>query len=342
MTQLVVALTRAVTRRYFRTMRKSLVWASGVTLALGIVVSCGESESNPGPNAAGADAMGGDGSSGAGSAGKSGSSKGGSVSSDGGKQASAGQGPMTEGGVATQPAGGVGGDASTAGSATEGGAALGGAGAAAPGGAAGAGGDAAGAGGAGSQTPACDDGKAATEDVYSALYGCAHLTDEVPGGGDGWLYYDAGFYVDERTGAAWTPVAQGGSLDVDIAACAALQIGSLVDWRVPTIDEVRASFAGGCPATAPTGACPIHDPTHLSSAEVYTAACESCLGSGTSAYCPKNAPFCSWLKTSSPCTDCVGTKTWAYGPGNGNFTALNVTDGITMSCVIANLPGGVP
>jgi hypothetical protein len=204
------------------------------------------------------------------------------------------------------------------------------------------GGDAAGAGGAGTQTPSCDDGKPATQDVYSELYGCAHLTDDVAGGGDGWLYYDAGFYVDERTGAAWTPVAQGGSLAVDTAACAALQIGSLADWRVPTIDEVRASFAGGCPATAPTGGCPIHDPTNLSSAEVYTAACESCIGSATSAYCPKNVPFCSWLKTSSVCTDCAGTKAWAYGPGNGNFAALDVTDGITMSCVIPNLPGGVP
>jgi hypothetical protein len=111
---------------------------------------------------------------------------------------------------------------------------------------------------------------------------------------------------------------------------------------VPTIDEVRASFAGGCPATAPTGGCPIHDPTNLSSAEVYTAACESCIGSATSAYCPKNVPFCSWLKTSSVCSDCAGTKAWAYGPGNGNFAALDVTDGISMSCVIPNLPGGVP
>jgi hypothetical protein len=204
------------------------------------------------------------------------------------------------------------------------------------------GGALAGAGGSGGGPPNCDDGKAQTEDVYSELYGCAHLTDDVPGGGDGWLYYDAGFYVDERTGSAWTPVTQGGSLEFDQTYCANLQIGTLGDWRVPTIDEVRASFAAGCPATAPTGGCPIHDPTNLSSAEVYSAACESCLGSGTSAYCPTNAPFCQWLKTSSVCSDCAGSKSWAYGPGNGNFTALDVSSAFTMSCTIASLPGGVP
>jgi hypothetical protein len=204
------------------------------------------------------------------------------------------------------------------------------------------GGALAGAGGAGAPTPSCDDGKPQTEDVYSELYGCAHLTDDVPGGGDGWVYYDAGFYVDERTGSAWTPVTQGGSLEFDETYCATLQIGSLVDWRVPTIDEVRASFAAGCPATAPTGGCPIHDPTNLSSAEVYSAACESCLGSATSAYCPTNAPFCQWLKTSSVCSDCTGSKSWAYGPGNGNFAALDVSSAFTMSCTIPSLPGGVP
>jgi hypothetical protein len=116
----------------------------------------------------------------------------------------------------------------------------------------------------------------------------------------------------------------------------------LVDWQVPIIDQVRDSFAGGCPATAPTGGCPIHDPTNLSTTDVYSAACESCLGSGTSAYCPKNAPFCSWLKTSSVCSDCAGSKGWTYGPTNGNFAAVNMTDAFNVSCVIPNLPGGVP
>jgi len=335
-------------------MRQCLLWAGGVTLAVGLLLSCGESESGPGVGAAGA---GDDGGTGSALAGNGSEQDGGSSASRGGQAADGGQGPKgaggapgsdggapgSDGGAPGFPGGapGVGGVEQSGGAHDAGGHHAGGA----DGSAAGAGGDfaeSAGAGGAGTEAPACDDGKLETQDLYNPLYGCAHLTDDVAGGGDGWLYYDAGFYVDERTGAAWSPLAAGATLEADEATCAALELGGLSGWRLPTIDEVRASFAGGCPATAPTGSCPIHDPTNLSSAEVYTAACASCLGSATSAYCPKNVPFCAWLKTTSPCTDCAGSQNWAYGPSNGNFAAIDASSGITMSCVLPSLPGGVP
>lgn len=331
-------------------MRKSWTGVASASLLMGLVVSCGDTQGASVPNAAG----------GAAHAGSGGQSRGGLGNVGHAGSADSEAGDDAGGGADAANGGAASGDNSTAGGAEAGGGAeaaggalafggnradagsssLGEGGMATPAGGA-AGNDAGGAGGAPAQTPSCDDNKAATEDFYSELYGCAHLTDDVPGGGDGWLYYDAGFYVDERTGAAWSPITTSGSLAAANTFCSNLQIGSLVDWRVPTIDEVRASFAGGCPATAPTGTCTIHDPTNLSSAEVYSVACESCLGSGTSAYCPTNAPFCQWLKTSSACSDCSGSQGWAYGPGNGNFAAIDFSAAFSISCVKADLPGGV-
>jgi hypothetical protein len=311
------------------------------------MVSCGDTQGGSALETGGADGEAGEAAGGKSSVAEGGSSTGKAGSSSPGGSAAGGIGPENPGGSgeATGGALGVAGaDTSEGGSwLGEGGAAGGGVGGA--GGAGregGVGGDAAGAGGAPSQVPTCDDGKATTEDVYSALYGCAHLTDEVPGGGDGWLKYDAGFFVDERTGMAWSPITTNGSLETAKTFCANLEIGSLVDWQVPVIDQVRASFAGGCPATAPSGGCTIHDPTNLSTTDVYSAACESCIGSGTSAYCPKNAPFCSWIKTSSVCSDCTGTQGWTYGPTNGNFAAIDLSSPLGISCVIADLPGAVP
>jgi|GEM_PF-5020405 len=325
-------------------MRKSLVGAAGVSLLLGLMMSCGGTDRGSGPNSDGAGGQAGDD-----DGGKGGVSHGGSTSSNAGRSsAGAGAGESNAGAGAGNPAENMGGSAEVTGGASgtagagpsEGGSPLGEGGTL--GGAGVAGDVGGGAGGSPTQVPSCDDGNGATEDIYSELYGCAHLTDTVPGGGDGWLKYDAGFFVDERTGMAWSPITTNGSLDTAKTFCASLEIGSLVDWQVPVIDQVRESFAGGCPATAPTGGCTIHDPTNLSTTDVYTAACESCLGSGTSAYCPKNAPFCSWIKTSSVCSDCAGSQGWTYGPSNGNFAAIDLSSGIGISCVIADLPGAVP
>jgi len=340
-------LTRAVGARKFYAMRKLLLGAAGVLLLIGSMVSCGDTQSASMPHTNGTGGEAGDG-----GGGKSSVNHGGSASGNGSSAGDGAAGESSGGAAGGNPAENPGGSGEAAGGALgvaganggEGGSTLGEGGAAAGGvgGDAGVGGDSAGAGGSPAQVPSCDDGQATTEDVYSELYGCAHLTDDAPGGGDGWLKYDAGFFVDERTGMAWSPITTSGSLETAKTFCADLAIGSLVDWQVPVIDQVRESFAGGCPATAPTGGCTIHHPTNLSTTDVYSAACESCIGSATSAYCPTNAPFCSWIKTSSVCSDCTGSQAWAYGPTNGNFAAIDLVSALGISCVIANLPGAVP
>jgi hypothetical protein len=316
-------------------MRKCLLWGACAVLPLAMIWSCSDDASNEPSHDAAGQSNGGEPGSG-GSIGGASAGKGGSVSLD--------PGTSDEGGASgsTQATGGAPNAAGGAPDAGASGSELGGAAGAFTGGAGNVDAGAAGAAGAPPEIPSCDDGKAETADQYNPLYGCAHLTDAAAGGGDGWFWYDAGFYVDERTGNAWTPITSQGSLTEAQSICATLEIGSLSDWRVPTIDEVRASFADGCAATAPTGSCPIHDPDHLASAEIYTQACESCAGSATSAYCPVNAPFCSWIKTSSVCSDCVGQQGWTYGPGNGNFAAIDLTSGLGVSCVIPSLPGGLP
>jgi hypothetical protein len=319
-------------------------------LALGLgslwfVSSCGEDGAGPVTNGGGATTKGGAASAGssadtgarashAGSQGAvpepggagSGGTLGDAGQSVGGAEGSVSGGAFADAGASNAGEGGLGG---LGGSAAESGSGAGGAGAAAEGGGPG-------------QLPDCNDSKPETQDFFSAIHGCGHITDHAPGGSDGWTYYDAGFYVDQRTGVAWTPLKSAAALEPAIVECDALILGGSVSWRLPTIDEVRGSFAAGCAKTAPNGSCTIHDPSALSTENVYNAECESCLGSATSAYCAPNVPFCTWLQTSSICSDCEPTKNWHYGPGNGNFAAIPVTDSLGVSCVSVGLPGVQP
>lgn len=329
-------------------MRKSWVALCLGTCALAAAASCGDATSNGvGNSGDGAGEAGQP----AGGNGHAGTSAGSSSGGNAGTKTMGGAAGTEAGGApgdAGQPSAGTsaGGEVSVGGETSVGGAnggeASGGIGGESAGGASsGAGGSAAGAGGTDDAgTPNCDDLKPATFDFYSELYGCGHETDTVPGGGDGWIWYDAGFYVDERTGAAWSPVLTTLSLDGATKFCDALVIGKLTDFKIPTIDEVRASFAGGCEPTEPGGTCKIHDPDHLSSAEIYQ--CGSCIGSATSRYCPDNTPYCSWIKTSSLCSDCAEPKGWMYGPGNGNFAAIETASALGVACVLPGLPDALP
>jgi hypothetical protein len=198
------------------------------------------------------------------------------------------------------------------------------------------------AGAGGAPEPNCDDLDDQTVDFYNVVYGCGHETDKVPGGGDGWIFYDMGFYFDELTGTAWTPVDTVGSVATATKFCDDLVIGKLSDFKIPTIDQVRASFAAGCAPTAPGGTCPIHDPDHLSTMELYGNICSSCQGGLGKDYWPDNAPFHTWIRTSSLCSDCAEASGWLYGPGNGNFAAIPIGDALGVSCVLPGLPDAMP
>jgi hypothetical protein len=198
-------------------------------------------------------------------------------------------------------------------------------------------------------SPSCDDGKPATLDFYNPLYGCGHKIDANPGDSDAWIIYDAGFHVDVPTGLGWA--FPGGSRSASDAAvtCDAFSVAGLSNWRMPTIDEAR-SLAGGCAPTAPSGTCPIHDPTCLAmSCGLQSPACTSCTGGSGStgpnngAYCKVDVAVCTFFHTSSLCPDCsdASNQDWLYLPGNGNFVALSSALGFPTACVSV-VPGGLP
>jgi hypothetical protein len=202
-------------------------------------------------------------------------------------------------------------------------------------------------GAAGTGTRNCDDGNASTVDFYKPAYGCGHLVDSNPNDGQSWINFDAGFSVDPHTSTAWYYMAAAGNVTQEQArtACAYLGIGTL-EFRLPTIDDAR-SLGSGCPATAPAGTCPIHDPSCLSQACGYGTAleCEACTGGANKRYVnPDAAPFGSLgFHTSSMCSDCTGVaQEWTYGSFNGNFLVQDPNQLWSAVCVIANLPDALP
>ena len=67
-----------------------------------------------------------------------------------------------------------------------------------------------------------------------------------------------GTVTDTNTGWMWEKSYQWvASLPEAQKACSNCRVGEFNDWRLPTIDEMR-SLILGCPATGPTGACPVH------------------------------------------------------------------------------------
>jgi len=328
----------------------TLKWFGLSAVGLGLVAmsaSCGDSSSSSGGSAG---AHSGGASNAGGSSGSSaGSHHGGSSGSAGNGASGSSNGGNATGGNTTGGAAG----ASEAGAANRGGeagASEAGAAGDANGGNAGSGASAGNAGTSGSGgsggTPSCNDSNASTIDSYNPTFGCAHLSDSDPSDGESWLVYDAGFSVDPKTHYVWyESQSTAGSLAVVTAFCGTLTVAGISGFHVPTIDELR-TLAFGCPATAPGGTCPIHDPDCLSKqcGGLGTGSlCASCLGSGTSDYMNPDSTLKNQLfHTSSLCSDCGATpEEWDYGPGNGNFVPQNVGFSRTALCVRTSAPAGL-
>jgi hypothetical protein len=163
--------------------------------------------------------------------------------------------------------------------------------------------------------------------------------------GHGWVAYES-FGVDIASGLAFVQKNDIKSHDDIAAACAAMTVQGVSNWRLPTIDEARL-LAGGCAPTAAGGTCPLDDPGCLSSTCGFKSPeCESCLGNQgphkSKGYCRPEVPFCLNAATSSACEDCPTPGYWTYGIINGNFYSAKATDTMFTICVKENVPSALP
>jgi len=102
-----------------------------------------------------------------------------------------------------------------------------------------------------------------------------------------------GTVTDTKTGWIWEKsFQQVTTLPEALKACSDSRTAGKNDWRVPTIDELR-SLILGCPASAPTGACPVHALTTCTDETCRNASCDGC-GNG-------QGPVTNPLKPASHC-----------------------------------------
>jgi hypothetical protein len=192
----------------------------------------------------------------------------------------------------------------------------------------------------------CEDADAQTQDYQSGEFqGCVHFRSAQTG----WVNYDGfgGFAYQVETGLAWvirTPMTMNRA---QVAAfCADFEFVGSSNWRLPTIDEVRA-FNAGCAPTAQGGTCELADPACLTQDCGTGAKCISCTAHqgpyGVSKdYCPADAPFCISIATSSNCSDCGMDADWRNGPINGNFFAAGSSSLTFPVCVSDDVQRAVP
>ncbi|HVY28593.1 MAG TPA: hypothetical protein VHB79_18685 [Polyangiaceae bacterium] len=190
----------------------------------------------------------------------------------------------------------------------------------------------------------CADANPDTVDGQSKIFGgCVHINQVTPG--HGWVAYES-FGVDIASGLAFVQKNDIKShADIE-AACAAMNVQGVSNWRMPTIDEARL-LAGGCAPTAPDGTCPLDDPACLSSTCGFKSPeCESCIGNQgphkSKGYCRPEVPFCLNAATSSACEDCPTPGFWTYGIINGNFYSAKASDTMFTICVKENVAGALP
>jgi hypothetical protein len=176
-----------------------------------------------------------------------------------------------------------------------------------------------------------DDADPSTSLVQHPSFACGFSRSV---GGERWVSFNSGVELDPESGFAWLrqgflTVAEGTS------ACAALNVGGVSGWRLPSIDEVR-SLISGC---AGAEACALSDPSCLRMSCGTT--CSTCRGSegpNAGAYCRPVVPICSEVHTRSRCTDCPDPSfEWTYGPVNGNYLASDPTRRINTYCFHAGI-----
>lgn len=192
----------------------------------------------------------------------------------------------------------------------------------------------------------CEDADAQTQDYQSGEFqGCVHFRSAQAG----WINYDGfgGFAYQVETGLAWvirTPMTMNRAQVATF--CADFEFAGSSNWRLPTIDEVRA-FNAGCAPTAQGGTCELADPACLTQDCGTGAKCLSCTAHqgpyGVSKdYCPADAPFCISIATSSTCSDCAMDADWRNGPINGNFFAAGSSSLTFPVCVSDDVQRAVP
>ncbi len=115
-----------------------------------------------------------------------------------------------------------------------------------------------------------DPGAGDVEDTYDPGPPCDYPTSAY-----GFQDNCDGTLLDRNTGLLWQKAYESFStLDNARAACNASRERNLLGWRLPTIDELRG-LVRGCPATEPSGACPVHD-SSTSDTAVTSACTQGC------------------------------------------------------------------
>ncbi len=170
--------------------------------------------------------------------------------------------------------------------------------------------------------------------IQHELWGCA-VAQDTDADTDLLVVFDSGVYLDTGANIAWAPM--GGFLSNDAAMqfCSELELGG-VDWRLPTIDEVRTLVAG-CPTAIAGGTCDVGDTCAAltcASTGCERATCPLGEGPGTNGrYLRPNVPIEAIMQTSTVCSDCEQASIWIFNP-TGYLSPIPVTDTAYTVCAL--------
>jgi len=145
----------------------------------------------------------------------------------------------------------------------------------------------------------------------------------------------ASTWRDPKSGLTWQVTPTGGYMDWSTAKahCAGLNLGDSMDWRLPTIGELRFLIRG-CPATQSGGRCNIKKGDCLSWS-CWDGSCRGCSnkgGPGKGCYWPGEMQGeCSWYWSSSvSATDAIA---WTVHFDNGSVFVTYSSNDRPVRCV---------